>query len=280
MTADVDEHHGRRVVSLDLALEVLERHAEVVAVAVHELNLRTACEQCQRCGHEGVRRAQDGATGKLEERARRERGAGPARERDRFEPVPPAPGRLERLRHRAARPLLAIEDLVPERVQASPVAMVEADGEGVDVHGTRMAAGLVGAAPVLNHIDPERSLTAATTTADRRGTVPMMAESGRRGLSVRNEALSASPPMFDSQLLDRLTRVHPSVPVLIFLPAVAAFGIAGLRDLGVAEALVGVAFGYVVWTLSEYWIHRLLFHFEPERGLGRATALDDPRRSS
>ena len=36
-------------------------------------------------------------------------------------------------RQRAARPLLAVEDLVPERVQARAVALVEPDGEGVDV---------------------------------------------------------------------------------------------------------------------------------------------------
>jgi sterol desaturase/sphingolipid hydroxylase (fatty acid hydroxylase superfamily) len=24
----------------------------------------------------------------------------------------------------------------------------------------------------------------------------------------------------------------------------------------------------VIWTLSEYWIHRVLFHFEPESGIG------------
>jgi sterol desaturase/sphingolipid hydroxylase (fatty acid hydroxylase superfamily) len=26
--------------------------------------------------------------------------------------------------------------------------------------------------------------------------------------------------------------------------------------------------GYVTWTLFEYWLHRLVFHFEPEDGLG------------
>ena len=23
-----------------------------------------------------------------------------------------------------------------------------------------------------------------------------------------------------------------------------------------------------MWTLSEYWLHRVVFHFEPEQGLG------------
>lgn len=95
-----------------------------------------------------------------------------------------------------------------------------------------------------------------------------VAEMARRKLSARTEALAASPPMFGSRLLDRLTRVHPAVPVFIFLPAVTAFAIVGVHDLGGTEALIGVALGYVAWTLSEYWIHRLLFHSEPEQGLG------------
>ena len=26
--------------------------------------------------------------------------------------------------------------------------------------------------------------------------------------------------------------------------------------------------GYVFWTLTEYWLHRIVFHFEPEKGIG------------
>ena len=26
--------------------------------------------------------------------------------------------------------------------------------------------------------------------------------------------------------------------------------------------------GYIFWTLTEYWMHRLVFHFEPEDGIG------------
>jgi sterol desaturase/sphingolipid hydroxylase (fatty acid hydroxylase superfamily) len=74
--------------------------------------------------------------------------------------------------------------------------------------------------------------------------------------------------MFESRMLDRFTRVHPATPVIIFLPAIIAFASAGVDDLGLPEALFGIACGYVVWTLSEYWIHRGLFHFEPEAGLG------------
>ena len=45
VASDVHEEDGFRPVRARLALEVLERHAEIVAVAVHELDLRT-------CGHD------------------------------------------------------------------------------------------------------------------------------------------------------------------------------------------------------------------------------------
>lgn len=86
--------------------------------------------------------------------------------------------------------------------------------------------------------------------------------------STRAELLRASPPIFETRALDRLTRVHPVVPVVIFLPAVAAFLVEGVRVVGTAEALLGVLLGYLIWTFSEYWIHRGLFHFEPEHPVG------------
>ena len=70
--------------------------------------------------------------------------------------------------------------------------------------------------------------------------------------------------MFESDLLDRLSRVHPAVPVLIFLPAILVLfilSIGKVSALGIIGLTVG---GYVFWSLSEYWIHRAIFHFEPE----------------
>src|SRR5256714_12029445 len=86
--------------------------------------------------------------------------------------------------------------------------------------------------------------------------------------SRRADVLKASPRMFESELLDKLSRVHPAVPVVIFLPAIVVLlGLAAGRvsALGVIGLFVA---GYFFWTLSEYWIHRVIFHFEPEEGLG------------
>jgi sterol desaturase/sphingolipid hydroxylase (fatty acid hydroxylase superfamily) len=63
--------------------------------------------------------------------------------------------------------------------------------------------------------------------------------------------------------------VHPAVPVLIFVPAITALFVAGARGEPTTVQVVGLVLaGYVFWTLTEYWMHRLIFHFEPEEGLG------------
>jgi dihydroceramide fatty acyl 2-hydroxylase len=84
----------------------------------------------------------------------------------------------------------------------------------------------------------------------------------------RTDVLRASPPMFESRLLDAFSRVHPIVPALIFLPAIVvltAWSLSQISVLGSAGLTLG---GYAIWTLFEYWLHRIVFHFEPEDGIG------------
>src|SRR5919199_2026230 len=84
----------------------------------------------------------------------------------------------------------------------------------------------------------------------------------------RSEYLKASPPMFKSAWLDRFTRVHPAVPVAIYAPAIVFLFATGADRLGLLTAAGLALGGYAVWTLTEYWLHRLVFHFEPEEGIG------------
>jgi dihydroceramide fatty acyl 2-hydroxylase len=74
--------------------------------------------------------------------------------------------------------------------------------------------------------------------------------------------------MFESDLLDRLSRVHPSVPPILFAPAIAVLFTVGARELTTLQVAGVVVAGYLFWTFTEYWMHRLVFHFEPEEGLG------------
>jgi len=84
----------------------------------------------------------------------------------------------------------------------------------------------------------------------------------------RSEALRASPRMFDSDLLDKLSRVHPAVPPILFVPVITVLLVEGLVHRAGVLTLLWVLCGYVFWTLTEYWLHRIVFHFEPADGIG------------
>jgi dihydroceramide fatty acyl 2-hydroxylase len=86
--------------------------------------------------------------------------------------------------------------------------------------------------------------------------------------SKRSELLRSSPRMFENDLLDRFSRVHHYVPLAIFLPAIAVFLYLGFDRLSPLTTLALGAGGYLFWSLSEYWIHRGIFHWEPEAGWG------------
>jgi dihydroceramide fatty acyl 2-hydroxylase len=84
----------------------------------------------------------------------------------------------------------------------------------------------------------------------------------------RTDYLKASPPMFQSRLLDRFTRVHPVVPVLIYAPVIVLMLVLAVERDGRWDTVGLALFGYLLWTLFEYWLHRIVFHFEPEDGFG------------
>ena len=67
--------------------------------------------------------------------------------------------------------------------------------------------------------------------------------------------------MFESDLLDRLSRVHPAVVPVIFVPAIVIFFGLGAPEVSAGGAVGLVLAGWLFWTLTEYWIHRLVFHF-------------------
>lgn len=85
----------------------------------------------------------------------------------------------------------------------------------------------------------------------------------------RQEYLRASPPMFESRIVDRLTRVPVWVVPAIYVPAIVFALALALQGLALWQVAVMTVAGYVVWTLTEYWLHRIVFHFEPEEGFGR-----------
>jgi dihydroceramide fatty acyl 2-hydroxylase len=84
----------------------------------------------------------------------------------------------------------------------------------------------------------------------------------------RTELLKASPPLSRWSSLDRSIRVRPRAAVAVFVPVIALLATLALMRLELLAVLAWAAGGYLFWTLTEYWLHRVVLHFEPERGIG------------
>jgi 4-hydroxysphinganine ceramide fatty acyl 2-hydroxylase len=71
--------------------------------------------------------------------------------------------------------------------------------------------------------------------------------------------------MFSSPLLEKLTRVHYTVPLFIFLPVIGYFFYKSIFSFQLsALSIFGfVILGLCVWTLTEYVLHRFVFHWMP-----------------
>ena len=80
-----------------------------------------------------------------------------------------------------------------------------------------------------------------------------------------------SARMFRSDFFERFSRVHPATPAVLFLPvaALAAFVSLFHDRFPIGAFAARVVAGYVLWTLIEYWLHRLFFHL---RVVGPRTA--------
>jgi len=87
--------------------------------------------------------------------------------------------------------------------------------------------------------------------------------------TTRTDELRASPPMFENRLLDRFSRVHPATPLFIYVPVIAILLAVAAGRMATWAVVVAVIAGYFVWTLTEYWLHRVVFHFEPDNPIGR-----------
>ncbi len=76
--------------------------------------------------------------------------------------------------------------------------------------------------------------------------------------------------MFKSNLLEILSKVHFSVPLFIYIPAIIFFSWQSFRQgTGGWEFIAFFAIGLFVWTITEYVLHRFIFHYYPSSGWGR-----------
>ncbi len=77
--------------------------------------------------------------------------------------------------------------------------------------------------------------------------------------------------MFDNDILEFLSRVHPSIPVILYLPLVTYFlYVATVKYSFQFLTITGLfILGVISWTFVEYILHRYIFHFEAKTDFGK-----------
>ena len=76
--------------------------------------------------------------------------------------------------------------------------------------------------------------------------------------------------MFKSDFMESLSRVHPSVPLIIFVPVILYMLYLSIFEfkIGVFSIVGLVIFGLFIWTITEYLLHRFVFHWELKGEIG------------
>jgi hypothetical protein len=73
--------------------------------------------------------------------------------------------------------------------------------------------------------------------------------------------------LFKSDFLEFFTHIHPAVVLLLYVPVVLFFLARAFAEQGggaIGPVFGMYAIGLMVWTFSEYMLHRYLFHWEPK----------------
>jgi dihydroceramide fatty acyl 2-hydroxylase len=81
-------------------------------------------------------------------------------------------------------------------------------------------------------------------------------------------SLSDSPRIFDNAFLDRFSRIDHRIPPMVYGPLILGLTAFAIHRIGILASLEGLLIGYVSWTLTEYFGHRYIFHFEMKSRLG------------
>ncbi|MBK7957510.1 MAG: sterol desaturase family protein [Bacteroidetes bacterium] len=87
-------------------------------------------------------------------------------------------------------------------------------------------------------------------------------------VSIKDESVR----MFDNKILDLLSRVHWTVPLIFWTPVVIAcvyFALFGEQSINFLSFIIYFGIGLLIWTFSEYILHRFVFHYHPTTEFGK-----------
>src|SRR5271163_272764 len=80
-----------------------------------------------------------------------------------------------------------------------------------------------------------------------------------------------SSRMFKSSLLESVSKVHFSVPLIIYVPVIVFFiwKAFSAETFSISSFILSFGSGLLFWTATEYSLHRFVFHFVPKARWGQ-----------
>ncbi|ACU03899.1 MULTISPECIES: sterol desaturase family protein [Pedobacter] len=75
--------------------------------------------------------------------------------------------------------------------------------------------------------------------------------------------------MFKNPLFEALSKVPYYVPLIVYVPVIGYFFWTSVSANGLLMFLLHLVMGLFVWTLTEYVLHRFVFHFYPSSNWGK-----------
>jgi len=80
-------------------------------------------------------------------------------------------------------------------------------------------------------------------------------------------AIDETVRLFKSDFLEFFSHVHWFVPLILYVPLIVYFlwKIFSSTSLDLSKALALMGAGFLLWTFTEYTLHRFVFHFKPRK---------------
>jgi sterol desaturase/sphingolipid hydroxylase (fatty acid hydroxylase superfamily) len=104
-----------------------------------------------------------------------------------------------------------------------------------------------------------------------RSQVPDLSQRSSQRSPAPARARAETCRMFENELLEKFSRIHPATPFVVWVPVVAIFLVRSVlrHDFPVAAVAAICAGGTFTWTLAEYVLHRYVFHWINDTAWGR-----------
>jgi sterol desaturase/sphingolipid hydroxylase (fatty acid hydroxylase superfamily) len=75
--------------------------------------------------------------------------------------------------------------------------------------------------------------------------------------------------LFQNDILEYFSHIHPATPVVVYVPVILYFLYLALETLSAPALALAFFAGMLGWTITEYALHRHVFHLKPTSKLGK-----------